>query len=143
MDSGRDRPRLAGLHRLGISVTNLERSMRFYRDVVGADLLVGPHDGTSPSFEGRMAILSLGGCIFDLYAHSRNQGEGFDPARTGLDHFALAATSLDELQAWATWLDTRGVARSAIREAADGRAKIFDFVDPDGIQIEFIHLNLG
>ena len=71
------------MHHLGISVTNLERSMRFYRDVVGADLLVGPHDGTSPSFEGRMAILSLGGCIFDLYAHSRNQGEGFDPARTG------------------------------------------------------------
>jgi glyoxylase I family protein len=117
--------------------------MRFYRDVVGADLLVGPHDGTSPSFAGRMAILSLGGCIFDLYEHSRNEGERFDPARSGLDHFALAATSLDELQAWATWLDTCGVARSAVREAADGRAKIFDFVDPDGIQIEFIHLNLG
>ena len=143
MDSGRDRPRLAGLHHLGISVTNLERSMRFYRDVVAADLLVGPHDGTSPSFMGRMAILSLGGCIFDVYEHSHNEGERFDPVRTGLDHFALTATSLDELQAWATWLDTRGVARSAIREAADGRAKIFDFVDPDGIQIEFIHLDLG
>jgi len=100
-------------------VTNLERSMRFYRDVVGADLLVGPHDGTSPSFEGRMAILSLGGCIFDLYAHSRNPGEGFDPARTGLDHFALAATSLDELQAWATWLDTRGC--GAVSHSGSGR----------------------
>jgi glyoxylase I family protein len=143
VDSGRDRPRLAGLHHLGISVTDLERSMRFYRDVVGADLLVGPHDGTSPSFLGRMAILTLGGCIFDLYEHERNEGERFDPARTGLDHFALTATTVDELQAWATWLDTRGVARSALREAADGRATIFDFVDPDGIQIEFIHLNLG
>jgi glyoxylase I family protein len=138
-----DRPDLAGLHHLGISVTNLERSMGFYRDVVGADLLVGPHDGTSPSFIGRMAILSLGGCIFDLYEHSGNEGERFHPTRTGLDHFALTATSLDELQAWATWLDVRGVARSALREAADGRAHMFDFVDPDGIQIEFIHLDLA
>ena len=98
--------------------------MRFYRDLVGADLLVGPHNGTSPSFVGRMAILTLGGCIFDLYEHARNEGERFDPARTGLDHFALTATTLDELQAWAAWLDTRGVARSPIREAADGRADL-------------------
>ena len=83
-------------------MTNLERSMGFYRDVLGADLLVGPHDGTSPSFIGRMAILSLGGCIFDLYEHSGNGGERFHPTRTGLDHFALTATSLDELHAWAT-----------------------------------------
>jgi len=63
--------------------------------------------------------------------------------RTGLDHFALEANSVDELQAWATWLDSCGVARSAIREVADGLGKMFDFVDPDGIQVEFIHLNLG
>jgi glyoxylase I family protein len=82
--------------------------MRFYRDVVGADLLVGPNDGASPSFVGRMAILSLGGRIFDLCEHSRNEGERFDPV-----------------------------------SVADGLGKMFDFVDPDGIQIEFIHLNLG
>jgi glyoxylase I family protein len=141
MDNGR--PRLAGLHHLGISVANLERSVRFYRDVVGADLLVGPNDGTSPSFIGRMAILSLGGRTFDVCEHSRNEGERFDPVHTGLDHLALEAESLDELQAWATWLDTCGVARSAVREVADGRGQMFDFVDPDGIQIEFMYLNLG
>ena len=141
MDNGR--PRLAGLHHLGISVANLDRSVRFYRDVVGADLLVGPNDGTSPSFTGRMAILSLGGRVFDVCEHSGNDGERFDPVHTGLDHLALEAESLDELQAWATWLDTCGVARSAVREVADGLGKMFDFIDPDGIQIEFIYLDLG
>jgi hypothetical protein len=34
-------PRHAGLHHLGISVTNLDRSIRFYCDVLGADLLRG------------------------------------------------------------------------------------------------------
>ena len=124
-------------------MTNLQRSVRFYCDVVGADLLVGPNDGTSPSFTGRMAILSLGGRVFDVCEHSGNEGERFNPVRTGLDHFALEANSVDELQAWATWLDSCGVARSAIREVADGLGKMFDFADPDGIQVEFIHLNLG
>ena len=143
MDSGGGRPRLAGLHHLGISVANLDQSLRFYCDVLGAKVVVGPHDGTSPSFVGQMAILRLGGQILDLYEHARNEGERFDPVRTGLDHFALEARSPEELQSWATWLDTRGVARSQVRAAADDRALLFDFVDPDGIQIEFIHLNLG
>jgi catechol 2,3-dioxygenase-like lactoylglutathione lyase family enzyme len=117
--------------------------VRFYRDVVGADLLVKPNDGTSPSFTGRMAVLSLGGRIFDICEHSRNEGERSDPVRTGLDHLALEAASPDELQAWATWLDICGVARSAIREVADGLGTMFDFLDPDGIQVEFIHLDLG
>ena len=90
-----------------------------------------------------MAILSLGGCIFDLCEHSRNAGERFDPVRTGLDHLALQAASLDELQAWAAWLDSCGVARSPIREVADGLGRIIDFVDPDGIQVEFTYLDLG
>jgi len=117
--------------------------MRFYCDTVGADLLVGPNDGTSPSFFGRVAILSLGGRILDLCEHSHNEGERFDPARTGLDHLALEAESLEQLQEWATWLDSCGVGRSEIRHIADEHGAMFDFVDPDGIQIEFIHLNLG
>ncbi|WP_255397814.1 VOC family protein [Mycobacterium sp. 852002-51163_SCH5372311] len=137
------RPPLAGLHHLGISVTSLDRSLRFYCDVVGADLLVPPNNGTSPSFVGRVAILSLGGRIVDLCEHSRNEGERFDPARTGLDHLALAAESVDELHAWATWLDNCGVSRSPVREVADGLGTMFDFVDPDGIQIEVIHLSFS
>ncbi|WP_156623087.1 VOC family protein [Mycobacterium sp. 1164966.3] len=45
VDNAHDRPRLAGLHHLGISVTNLDRSLRFYCDVVGANLLVPPNRG--------------------------------------------------------------------------------------------------
>jgi glyoxylase I family protein len=117
--------------------------VNFYRDVVGADLLVATSDGTSPSFTGRMAIMSLGGRIFDVCEHSRNAGERFDPVRTGLDHLALEAESPEQLQAWAAWIDGRGVERSEIREVANGLGSMFDFVDPDGIQIEFIYLNLG
>ena len=90
-----------------------------------------------------MAILSLGGRVFDLCEHSNNAGERFDPVHTGLDHLALEAKSFEELQEWASWLDSCAVARSEIRNVAGGLGATFDFMDPDGIQIEFTHLNLG
>jgi catechol 2,3-dioxygenase-like lactoylglutathione lyase family enzyme len=66
---------LAGLHHLGISVTNLERSIRFYSDVLGADVVLGETTDSERRFPGRMAILSLGGRIFDLCEHPANEGE--------------------------------------------------------------------
>jgi glyoxylase I family protein len=137
------RPRLAGLHHFGISVANVERSIRFYCDVLGADVLMAdtPEGEDLRRFPGRAAILSLGGHVFDLCEHSSNAGERFDPVRTGLDHFALEAQSLDDLRAWASWLDTSGVARSEIRKVAGDLGTMFDFVDPDGIQMEFIYVD--
>jgi glyoxylase I family protein len=40
VESDSTRPRLAGLHHFGISVANLERSILFYCDVLGADVLM-------------------------------------------------------------------------------------------------------
>jgi glyoxylase I family protein len=145
VESDSTRPRLAGLHHFGISVANLERSILFYCDVLGADVLMAdtPEGEDLRRFRGRAAILSLGGQVFDLCEHSSNAGERFDPVRTGLDHFALEAESVDDLRAWASWLDTSGVARSEIRKVAGDLGTMFDFVDPDGIQIEFAHYNVG
>ena len=76
MTSDLDRPHLAGVHHLGFSVTNLERSIRFYCDVLGADLWREPYDGDSPSFSGRMALVSLGGLGLDLFGISATERRG-------------------------------------------------------------------
>lgn len=55
-------------------------------------------------------------------------------------NLAFAADSSDELAAWARWLDHRQVARSPIRDVYD-IGSMFDFADPDGIQIEFFFLD--
>ncbi|HUP73567.1 MAG TPA: VOC family protein [Acidimicrobiales bacterium] len=60
--------------------------------------------------------------------------------RTGLDHVAFLAESFEDLEAWARWLDAREVPHSEIRHAGSV-ATLFDFTDPDGIQIEFIFVN--
>ena len=129
------RPRASGMSHLGLSVGDLDRSIEFYRDVLGAVLVRGPDSGNSPSFAGRMALVMIGSLAIDLYQHAANSGDSFDPTNVGLDHFALAAASYDGLEAWAEWLDAHHVPRSPIRDGATV-GSMFDFTDPDGIQIE-------
>jgi glyoxylase I family protein len=135
-----ERPQQVGFSHLGISVTDLDRTVSFYCDVLGGTLVRPPYGGDSPSFSGRMALVHLGTCALDLYEHPGNVGERFDPSRTGLGHLALAADSLANLEAWATWLDRHEIPRSDIRDGGDVGA-MFDFIDPDGIQIEFFFLD--
>jgi glyoxylase I family protein len=135
-----DRPQQVGVSHLGISVTDLDQAIAFYCDVLGATLLRPPYEGDSTSFSGRMALVYLGSLSLDLYQHAANVEERFDPSRTGLDHLALVAKSSEDLEAWAGWLDHHSVPRSEIRDAGDVGA-MFDFEDPDGIQMEFFFLD--
>jgi len=139
MVDGVDRPQLSGVGHVGLSVTDLDRSISFYCDELGALLTVPPFDGFR-GFSGRMAVLLLGLTVLDLYEHAANRGERFEPSRTGLDHLALGAESYDEVDAWVDWFDSRGIPHSDVRDS-DGFGALFDFVDPDGIQIEISFLD--
>jgi glyoxylase I family protein len=135
-----DRPDSVGLSHLGLSVSNLERSISFYGDVLGATLARTPYDGDSPAFSGCMAVVIIGSLILDLFEHSANGGLQFDPTSTGLDHLALVTQSSEDLQRWTRWLDLQKVQHSEIR-TAQGMGLMFDFADPDGIQWEFLYLD--
>ena len=139
MADGVDRPKPSGVDHVGLSVTDLDRSISFYRDEVGALLVMPPFEGYR-GFSGRMAVVLLGLTIIDLYEHEANGGERFEPGRTGLDHLALGAESYDEVDAWVDWFDSRGIPHSDVRDS-DGFGALFDFVDPDGIQIEISFLD--
>ena len=141
MSGDHARPRCVGIGHMGLSVTDLDRSIAFYSDVLGATVVRGPYDGDRPSFAGRMALIRFGSLSVDVYQHVGNRNERFDPAHTGLDHLALAAATFEELEAWARWLDEHQVARSPIRDIY-GVGSMFDFTDPDGIQFEFFYLDV-
>jgi glyoxylase I family protein len=134
MDEEVGRPRQLGISHLGLSVTDLDRSVTFYCEVLGAEVIYPRH--APESFSGHRTVVTLGSHLIDLNQFSINEGTKFDPSRTGLDHLALDVASQEDLEAWAQWLDANNVARSTIRDAG-GAGAIFDFVDPDGIQIEF------
>jgi glyoxylase I family protein len=94
------------------------------------------------NFDGRRAVLMLSnGMGLDVNEFATNAGNTFDPSRTGLDHLAFAADSYEALAAWAARLDDHGVAHSPIRTVAGIGVQIFDCRDPDGIQLEFVHMD--
>ena len=67
--------------------------------------------------------------------------ELFDPSRTGLDHFALAASSVEEVYAWAAHLDALGVAHEPVLEIDIPKPLTLVLLrDPDGIVIELIFI---
>ena len=132
--------RSSGVHHVGLSVSDLDRSITFYCEVLGGVLVRPPYAGERSAFVGRMALVMLGTTALDLYEHSGNEGEDFVPTRTGLDHLALTARSDEDLDAWAAHLDACGWARSEIRVAGDV-GRMFDFRDPDGIQLELIFVD--
>jgi glyoxylase I family protein len=129
-------PPIAGVSHISLSVTDLDRSLEFYRDLLGAPLLFEGFPDGEVTFPGRIACVLLGIVGLDLQQHDANEGERFDPSRAGLDHLALAVNAYAELEAWMSKLDEAGVAHSPIRQT--GPAFMFDFCDPDGIQLEFV-----
>jgi glyoxylase I family protein len=140
-----ERPRQLGVDHLGISVTDLARSEAFYCDVLGAKVMFRRHE----SDWGRRTVVMLGKYAVDLNEFAANDGTEFDPTRTGMDHLALTAHSREDLEQWAAWLDAQGVGRSEVREvrvdplqdpSAPSVGAMFDFADPDGIQLEYIFI---
>ena len=127
-------PVLTGFSHLSLSVTDLDRTLGFYRDVLGAPVLAEPYD-SGPRFKGRTALVLVGALGLDLQQHDTNDGALFDAARTGLDHLAFSAESMTDLEGWADRLERAGVEHSPVRQAGPGF--MFDFEDPDGIQLEF------
>ena len=127
------------LTHLSLSVTDLDRSLAFYRDTMGLPVFVEPFDGQV--FEGREALLLVGGMALNLQAHRDTSGDGFDPTRTGLDHLAFAVSTEDELQAWAEHLSAAGVEHSGVKPVP-GYGVMIELRDPDGIQLELHVLRL-
>ncbi|MFD7326445.1 VOC family protein [Streptomyces sp. NPDC059875] len=128
---------------IGLNVTDLERSLGFYADVLGFELL---HEGKeevprSPSGTGgaprRFAFLGQGGrLVLTLW----QQAEGaYDSGRAGLHHLAFEAESIDRVRAAETALKARGTsfAYEGVVPHAEGSssAGIF-FHDPDGTRLE-------
>jgi glyoxylase I family protein len=132
-------PRVIGVHHLSLSVTDLERSVAFYRDVLGFERVA---DLTGPGF--LRARLRHAGTEFmlTLTAHEEGRGGRFDPRRPGLDHVAFWLPSPEDVDAFAVRLDERGIERSAVRVHGDppGDSVVLPFRDPDGVQLEvFAH----
>jgi catechol-2,3-dioxygenase len=124
---------VTGVSHLSISVSDLHRSLEFYRDVLKLPLLVEPSPGVG--FEGHGAMLAVGRVGLGLQQHADHQPGRFDPRRTGLDHLAFQVAGREVLEDWQALLDESNCSHSGIQEIP-GYGFNLHFHDPDGVQLE-------
>ena len=92
-------------HHYGLTVSDLDRAVAFYRDVLGLDLLAEFEVGGDafaeavavPDANASFAHLDAGGCRLELVAYDP-EGEPSEPTdvnRPGATHLALAVDDVD------------------------------------------------
>ncbi|MFE6054684.1 VOC family protein [Kitasatospora sp. NPDC056446] len=125
-------PRTLQTGHVGLNVTDLARSVDFYRAVFGLQVTT---EGTDP--ERRFALLGRDGrLVVTLWQQSTG---AFATANPGLHHLSFEVESLDEVRATERLLRGLGAefAYDGVVPHSEGSASggIF-FTDPDGIRLE-------
>ncbi|NOR04053.1 VOC family protein [Mycolicibacterium fortuitum] len=124
-------PQLATGH-VGINVTDLDRSVTFYRDALGFEPLAVNREG-----EHRYAFLGTGGTL-RLTLWQQSDGR-FSPETPGLHHLSFEAASIEEVRTVEAALKALGTefAHDGVVAHGEGTASggIF-FTDPDGTRLE-------
>lgn len=126
-------PEFPSLSHVAVTVTDLDRSTRWYTALFDAEPVLD-EDEQDGTFHHAVYALS-GGQLFGLHTHVRPGTGLFDESSTGLDHISFACSGRGELQQWAERLDELGVAHHGIKDASYGSG--VSFRDPDGIALEF------
>ena len=122
-----------GIHHVAINVLDVERSVRWYSEVLGFAPLF-PYD--TDQFARRI-LRHPSGVVLGITKHNHPDADvEFSERRTGLDHIALAVESQDELEVWATQLDACGVEHSGVKVTPTTGSALIAFRDPDNIQLE-------
>ncbi|MCX4693335.1 VOC family protein [Streptomyces sp. NBC_01408] len=117
---------------VGVNVTDLDRSLAFYRDVLGfQSLLEGKEEGR------RFALLGQDG---ELVLALWQQADGaYAAAAAGLHHLALSAGAIEEVREYEARLRELGVEFAYDGVVAHGEGAVSGgifFHDPDGIRLE-------
>jgi glyoxylase I family protein len=130
-----------GVHHVDLVVSSIERSLPFYRDLLGP---LGWHrEGEVQGERGETIwYLSGPGSSIGLREAQTESDASYDRYRVGLHHLALEASSRSVVNERAEWLRTQGVEIESGPEEywyIPGYYAVF-FYDPDGLKLEIVHV---
>lgn len=128
-------PDIDSIHHVSLTVTDVDRSVTWYKDVLGlSELMKEDHpDGNGYAIVLGKPDFSL--CV-GLHTHSANASEPCDETRTGLDHVSFGVASRADLDTWADHFTKLRVSHSPVND--QGAYAVLVFRDPDNIQLELI-----
>jgi len=117
---------------IGLNVTDLDRSLGFYRDVLGFGVM-----GEGKEEDRRYAFLGGdSGLVLTLWQQAQG---AHDTGRAGLHHLALEVDSIDQVRTYETALREYGVEfayEGVVAHHEGGTSGGIFFHDPDGTRLE-------
>ncbi|HEY8841952.1 MAG TPA: VOC family protein [Candidatus Dormibacteraeota bacterium] len=132
---------LGAIHHIRLTVTDIERSRKFYTELLGFEVAAeapASHDPKSdPSYPVLWGgvVMAKGNYLLGLRPVAA-KGDRFDEDRVGLDHLSFNVESRAAINAAIKLLDERGVTRGEVRELTSFGICVLPFRDPDNIQLE-------
>jgi glyoxylase I family protein len=126
-------PSLSAIHHVAINVHDLERSERWYAEVL--------HFQRLAPFEGdrfkRILMRHPSGVLIGLTRHDDPEAEAaFNERRTGFDHIAFQVADRAQVEAWIARFDQLGVRHAELVHTPITGSYLVVFRDPDNIQLE-------
>ncbi|SEB65530.1 glyoxylase I family protein [Paramicrobacterium humi] len=123
-------PKLRSIHHVTLTVSDVDASLAWFRDVLGFEELAHVEQNGLDK-----AIMTRDGLTVSFVSHGDKAIVGdFTERRVGLDHLSFGVAE-DELESWQEHLRERGVTQSPIVKGLRGR--VLSFRGPDDIALEF------
>ena len=132
---------LGAIHHIRLTVTDIERSRRFYTDLLGFSVAAEAPASEDPESDPSYPVL-WGGCVMARGNYLlglrpvAKKGDHFDEDRVGLDHLSFNVENRAALNEAIRLLDEHGVSRGEVRELTSFGICVLPFRDPDNIQLE-------
>jgi glyoxylase I family protein len=120
----------AGLSHLSLSVSDRDRSLSWYTEVLGFSVGVARMDEVDWK---RSICTHPSGIMLSLTEHLVSRP--FDFTNAGVDHVSFTVIDRTELESWQRVFAERSVVHSPIDET--DTALVLSFKDPDNIPLEF------
>jgi glyoxylase I family protein len=121
-----------GLNHVILTVSNIERSLAFYGDVLGFSITVIEGEPEKSFF------FTCGSVQFFFYPSRRPvSNDRFSEFRIGLDHLSFTAPNKEALQELADKLKAAGVDTKGVEQFRHTGNWYVAFRDPDNIQLEY------
>jgi catechol 2,3-dioxygenase-like lactoylglutathione lyase family enzyme len=131
------RPPHAGLRHLALNARDLDAMKRFYVDLLGFAVEWEPDPDNVYLSSGidNLALHRAGG----VKEAAANAGGADLRCPGALDHLGLIVRNADDVDRWAAFLESHGVALKAQPKTHRDGARSLYFQDPDGNSVQIIH----